>query len=107
MVCERAKACGMKRPKGIRKGQWLVVEWLDALTPEPGWDEHESGKKTSPDRVRSVGVVIKSTPAAVMLAGDAAPSYPKDTSTNRPIIVPWGMVVRVQRIDVRACKVIA
>lgn len=79
----------------MRKGQLVIVDWLDAHTPDNGWDAMDPDDfKASP--VRSVGFVMNVDKHAISLAADGNPKRPHLDSVNRPITIPLGMITRIR-----------
>lgn len=89
----------------IRRGSLVIVDWLDAHTPSPGWDAPKR-KDFKPERVRSVGFVVNADAKALTLCGDGAPKRPHKDSVNRPITIPLGMITRVREVRLSECRVI-
>jgi hypothetical protein len=102
-----AEALHVRRPKGIKVGQIVIVDWLDAHTPDNGWDSPKSAD-LDPSLVRSAGTVVSANAKAIALAGDASPDYnpDDDDSVNRTIVVPWGMVTCVRVVPLPRCEVL-
>lgn len=75
----------------------MIVEWDDATT-DSGWCP-PGDVSCKPERVVSVGWVIKHTKTAITLAGDTDAKRPLRGDVNRTIVIPQGMVRDVHELS--------
>lgn len=81
----------------IELGTPVMLDWLDAHTPEAGWTKIDKDL-FRPEKVRSFGFLLNRDGTAVTIAGDANAKKPLKDDVNRVLTVPIGMVVLIQPV---------
>lgn len=79
--------------KGVRKGQLVIVDWLDATAHETGWNDSPVNHA---EKARSVGIVTDVSHNAITLAADYDPRAKHRSHVNRAFTIPMGMVTRIR-----------
>ena len=89
-------------PSVARSGQLVLVEWADAHA-DSGWTS-VSELSTKPEKVMSVGWVVKHDERGITIAGDRGTNHRKrmkaSGQVNRPLTVPAGMILHVWEIHI-------
>lgn len=92
------------KPHGVKAGQLVVIDWLDAVAHAAGWDD---APKNRAELTRSVGLVTAATSDAITVAGDWGPKEGARGHVNRAFTIPWGMVRHVRQVRVSECRRLA
>jgi len=86
----------------LRRGDLVVVDWLDAAAHAPGW---EDAPENVAEKCHSVGIVTAVSASAITLAADYGPKKHRE-HVNRAFTIPVGMVTRVRRVNLARCEVV-
>lgn len=78
----------MKRP---RKGQIVVIDWLDICT-DPGWLDSEEQAESSPAQAQSVGIVLSCDSKVLKLAHNVC----LDTGKSDITAYPMGVIQKIR-----------
>ncbi|MFA6044176.1 MAG: hypothetical protein WC718_04270 [Phycisphaerales bacterium] len=84
----------MKRvPRTLRKGQLVVLHWLDASWAR----EVEGGAHVTPTRAKTVGWIRKRTDRSISVQGETFPDDP-DMETGRDVTTVTAEMLRRVRV---------
>ena len=89
------------RKINIKPGTPVRVNWVDATSPQAGWDTPR--EKYELGRANSLGFVITHDKESLTIAPHVIETS-ENQSIGDPMILPWGMITDIQEVRSRKLK---